>query len=400
MKRRSFNLTNLFCLSLLIIQSCKEIPGNKDFLNKVLANIDQIKSASYFSAMSASAPEDTAKFSTYNWYKKEYFNPADMHIGSSFAWFQPLDTLKMYYFYDGLAQAYIDRDRKAIEIDSFKTNTLPFRPIGPPFFKYTKNIIEYALETKDSISTNLQDLGDSLIFTLIIYSDKQVEFFGNPFYIENPYGSGKEVSRYDIWINKSDYLPYQYRRKMITNTSWESIRNTKLNITGVENFIPAKFFPTEYAIDVRGNKAPVTIDITGKTAPDWTLKDTDNTIVSLKGLKSKVLLIQFTGIGCGPCHASIPYLKQLVIDYKFNSFELISIEGWSKNGDGIKKYCLKNNLDYKYLVSNEKILTDYQVRGVPAFYVLDEKRIIRRIIQGYEKGTTDKEIRDMIKSLI
>jgi hypothetical protein len=60
------------------------------------------------------------------------------------------------------AQACIDTNIKTFEIDSFKTNTLPFRPIGPPFFNYTKNIIKYALETNDSISTQLQDFGDSL----------------------------------------------------------------------------------------------------------------------------------------------------------------------------------------------------------------------------------------------
>ena len=399
MKRQSFMLTILFGLSLLIIQSCKENPDN-DFLKKVLANIDQIKSATYFSTVSASAPGDTAKFNSYNWYKKEYFNPADTFIGSTFAWFQPMDTSKMYYFYDGLAQAYIDTDTKTIEIDSFRTNTLPFRPIGPPFFNYAKNIIKYALETKDSISTNLQDFGDSLLFSLIIYCDKQVEFFGKPVYNKNPYGSGKEVSRYDIWINKSDFLPYQYRRKMSTNTSWETCRNMKFNNTRIEDFVPLKYFPSDFAITVRGKESSTKIDLTGKIAPDWTLKDFNGSIVALKGLKSKVLLIQFTGIGCGPCHASIPFLKQLVNDNKFKSFELVSIETWSKNIDGIKRYYINNNLDYKFLISNEEVSKDYQVRGVPAFYVLDEKRVIHRIIQGYGKETTDKEISDIINDLL
>jgi thiol-disulfide isomerase/thioredoxin len=392
--------TAFLIISVLVIQSCKDNPGSNDFLKKVLANIDQIKSATYFSTVSASAPEDTTRFVTYDWYKNEYFNAADTFIGSSFAWFQPFDTSKMYFFYDGLAQAYIDTDIRTIEIDSFKTSTLPFRPIGPPFFNYTKNIIKYALETKDSISTCLQDFGDSLRFSLIIYGDKQVEFFGNPFYIKNPYGSGKEVSRYDIWINKSDYLPYQYRRKMATNTSWETCRNVKFNNTRIEDFIPSKYFPSDFAIAVRGEKSQTKIDLTGKSAPDWSLKDYNGNVVTLKGLKSKVLLIQFTGIGCGPCHASIPFLKQLVIDYKLKSFELVSIETWSKNIEGIKRYCIKSNLNYKFLISNEEVSKDYQVNGVPVFYVLDEKRVIRGIIRGYGEKTTDKEISDIINDLI
>jgi len=37
---------------------------------------------------------------------------------------------------------------------------------------------------------------------------------------------------------------------------------------------------------------------------------------------------------------------------------------------------------------------------VPAFSILDENRIIRKVILGYGEGTTDKEIRDAINELI
>jgi hypothetical protein len=92
----------------------------------------------------------------------------------------------------------------------------------------------------------------------------------------------------------------------------------------------------------------------------------------------------------------------LVIDYKYKlkDFEFISIETWSKNIDGIKKYYNSNGLNYKFLLSNEEITKDYQIRGVPVFYILDENRVIRKIIWGYGKGTTDKEIKDAIDELI
>lgn len=51
--------------------------------------------------------------------------------------------------------------------------------------------------------------------------------------------------------------------------------------------------------------------MTGKKAPDWTLTDMKGQKVSLSGIKSKVILLQFTGIGCGPCKISIPFLNRL-----------------------------------------------------------------------------------------
>jgi thiol-disulfide isomerase/thioredoxin len=400
MKMQSFMLTIFFGLTLLITQSCKENISKDDYLRKVLTNLDQIKSATYFSTSSASAPGDTLKFVTYKYYNKEYTNPSDTFIGSTFAWFLSEDTTKMYYFYDGLAQAYIDTEMETVQIDSFQTNRLPFRPIGPPFFNYTKSIIKYALETKDSISTQLKDFGDSVLFSLAIYGDSQVEFFGKPVYNKNPYGTGEEISKYDIWIYKSNDLPCWYKRNLSHSTSWEATKNVKINNTSIEDFIPSNYFPPDYKIPGRGKGESIKIDLTGKIAPEWTLKDFDGNPVALKDLRSKILIIEFTGIGCGPCHASIPFLKSLMTDYKSEIFELVSIETWSKNIEGIKRYYINNNLNYKYLISSNEVVKDYQVRAVPTLFILDKDRVIRKVIEGYEKGTTDKEIRDIINDLI
>ena len=172
----------MISMTIVLTYGCKNDKGKDSYLRQVLENLDKVVSASYLSVMTASAPGDTTAFNTTKWYIKEFNNPSDTTIGSSFGWFYPADTSKMYLFYDGFAKAYIDSDIKTITIDSFKTNKLPFRPVGAPFFNYTKCILKYALTSKDSLITDLQNLGDSLLFSLTIYSDKQVEFHGNPVY--------------------------------------------------------------------------------------------------------------------------------------------------------------------------------------------------------------------------
>ena len=66
---------------------------------------------------------------------------------------------------------------KTISIDSFKIAKHPFRPVMPPFFNYTKSIIQYAIDTKDSIDVELIELTDTILFRLTVYG-KSVEFFG------------------------------------------------------------------------------------------------------------------------------------------------------------------------------------------------------------------------------
>jgi thiol-disulfide isomerase/thioredoxin len=388
--------TFIFLVSLILFNGCKVEINKNDYLRTVLANLEQIESANYFSTFSGSAPGDTIEFVTYKWYVKEYFNPVDTFIGSTIAKFQPMDTTKMFFYYDGLAKAYINTDLKTIEIDSFQTNRYPFRLIIPPFFNFTKSIIKYALETKDSISTDLKDFGDSLLFSLAIYDDNNVEFFGSPF----PIGTGNGISRYDIWIGKSVELPYRYRRSMSSNTSWETCRNVTFNNAKIENFIPSKYFPPDFEIVAYGKGKPVKNDLTGEVATDWSLQDINDKTISLKDIKSKVIMIQFTGIGCGPCHASIPFLKKLVYEYDNKDFELVCIETWSKNIDGIKRYYNNNDLNYNFLLSTVDISTSYKVQSVPVFLILDKNRVIKKVINGYGKGTTDKEIRDAINKLI
>jgi thiol-disulfide isomerase/thioredoxin len=402
MKKTYFAATaiSVLFLSQTLIVRCKVETNKNDYLRKVLSKLEQIKSASYSSTCIASAPGDTLQFRTLYQQTDEYNNPTDTIAGSSFTVTQKTVNSKVSWFYDGTAFTYLLWDEKKIEIDSFKTNKLPIRPIGTSFFNYTKSIIKYALETKDSIYVELKDLKDSVKFSLYI-PGKIIEFHGKPVAYDNPSLSAKEkFSKYDIWINKSDNLPYRYKRHMPHQTSWESCKNVEFDKIKIEDFKVSKYFPPDFAILVRGKQKTAIIDLTGKVATDWILKDYDNNSIALKDLKSKVLMIQFTGIGCGPCHASIPFLKQLVKDYNDKDFELVSIETWSDNLSGIKRYCISNDLNYKFLMSTADITKNYQAQSVPTFYILDKHRVIKKVIKGYGKGTTDKEIKDAINELI
>jgi thiol-disulfide isomerase/thioredoxin len=390
----------IIAITIFEICGCRDANNKNNYLRKVLGNLEQIKSATYFSTCIASAPGDTLEFRTLYRHTEEYDNPTDTFIGSSFAETQQTGNSKVSWFYDGIAFTYLLWDEKKISIDSFQTNTLPFRRMATPFFNYTRSIIKYALETQDSISTDLKDYGDSIRFRLYI-PHKVIEFYGKPVVNDDPdLSSRDEYSRYDIWINKYDDLPYSYRRKMPHQTTWQSCKNVEFNKNNIEDFKVSKYFPQDFTITVRGKQNKVQNDLVGKLAPDWTLKDSYNNSIALEELRSKVLVIQFTGIGCGPCHASIPFLKQLIVDYKDKDFEFVSIETWSNNITGIKRYYNNNQLNYKFLISTDDVTKNYHAEAVPIFYILDKNRVIRKVIEGYGKGTTDKEIRDAINELI
>lgn len=402
MKKTSLvvNFILVLFISIIIINGCKVEYKKSDYLLKVLNNLEKIKSATYFSTATATPPGDTGTLHTYFQFKKEFVNPVDTFIGAAFAWFNVDDTSKMYLCYDGNANIQFYNDSKTISIDSFKTSSLPFRPIGEPFFHQARSLIKYALNTHDSITTDLKDFGDSVKFSLFV-PDKIINFFGRPYISDNPYLSKDErYSKFEMWINKSNDIPYKMRSKYSYGSSMEACSNVVFNKSKLEDLIPPRYFPPDFTIKERGKNQTKIIDLTGKKAPEWKLTDSENNSVAFKDFKSKVLMIEFMGIGCAPCHSAIPFLKQLATEYNIKDFELVSIENWSMNIDALKRYKDNNKLNYTTLVSTDDLKKIYNAEAVPIFYIMDKERVIRKTIKGYGKETTDKEIRDAINELI
>jgi thiol-disulfide isomerase/thioredoxin len=310
---------------------------------------------------------------------------------------QQTDKHKVSWVYDGTARIFMDWTKKTISIDSFKVEKDPFRPVMPPFYNYTKSIIQYAINTKDSIAVELIDLADTMLFRLTVYG-KSVEFFGKPYYNDPRYT--EPLSKYEIWINKSDNLPYRYKRNLVFNVNWESIEDVVFNHNKIEEFKVANYIPDGFTLLTRKNQSETIMDLTNKKAPELNLIDSDNNPNSLRSFNSKVILIQFTGIGCGFCHLSVPFLKNLPNDYTPDDLALIAVETWSNDPEVVKRYVSNNKINYPYLLSTDEHKKLYQISGVPVFFILDENRIIRKIIRGYSKDSTDKEIRDAINALI
>lgn len=403
--KKSF-LPILFVIVLLVsfwwLKTNQTKKNDIKYLQEVFQNLDHINSATYYATMTPFAPGDTVPAFTSIRYYKEYVNRADTFQGASFVWFQNGDTSMPDFCYDGNMKATAVPDEKTIVIDSLKSGKSSLRYINGPFFTKIKTLLQYAFETNDSILIESKDMGDSIHYSFSIY-DTIAEVIGNHIiYFPNIYGSSKgEVSRYQIWIDKSDGLPYRFKREMPHDISVITIKDVKLNHILLEDFKASDYFPSDFSIQYStAYKEAVTANLVGKTAPDWVLRDSNNNIISLENLESKVILIQFTGVSCGPCLASIPFLNQLDTEYDNKDFKLVSIECWSKSRNALSKYRERNNISYTFIRSSKEVSSSYQIQGVPRFFILDENRVIREEIKGYGKGSTDKKIRDAINKLI
>ena len=377
--------------------------SKNDYLKKVLNKLKKVESATYNSRREGWAPADTAASGIMNYYTKEYNNPLDSTIGASYVSLLQQDTTQMTFCYDGKMRAIVYEEDKKIVIDSFNVRKLPFRPLTPPFFNYTKSIIKYALETKDSISIKMEEKEDVVYLCLTIFKDQQVEFFGKAYYMEkNPYDFGESTSKYEIWIDKSTDLPFKVRREMSHDISVETISNVSLNKIKIKDFKASDYFQPNYKIMAYGiqNEKRKENNLIGKKAPDWALLDTNNKTQSLKELKSKIVMIQFTSVSCGPCRVSITFLNKLTSVYNKKDFDFVAIECATNSLRALQFYRNKNAINYKFLKSTKAVLKDYGIGSFPVFFILDKNRVIKKMFNGYGEITTDKMIKDTIDELL
>ena len=314
------------------------------------------------------------------------------------------DGKEFQFGYNGEVRVLVNHAVKEIKIDNFTTRPLPVRPLSPPFFNYCKNIVRYALETEDSIATTLEDCGDYFHFKLVINENTQVEFFGKACYMpQNPY-IYDPTSIYKIWISKENDMPYRYRREMQHSISEGICSDFVYNPYGKGKIVAEDYYPADYVRRIKGEKSQkATVDMTGKKAPDWTLTDMKGQQVSLSGIKSKVILLQFTGIGCGPCKISIPFLNRLRKEYAVNELEVLAVETWGRSKSSCEAYVKNQGIEYSFLTADKdtiaKLINDYQAgSGVPQFYLIGKDRTIIAKFQGYAEKTTDAEIEKKIKA--
>lgn len=390
--------TQLIFIGVLLIAELS-LGQSHPYLEEVLVNLSGIESATYYTRTEAWAPGDTIPSHIYHHYVKEFNNPTDTTVGASFAKLMKDDTTRAVYCYNGRLGAIIDWQKKQMQIDSFRNNRLPFRPIQAPFFNYVTSILRYALHTKDPVRINIKALDNATYVEITVRGNKQVEFFGKPKYIDSPNPDG-EISRYELWINKTNALPYRVRREMSHDITIITCNDIEVSQEKGAGLMVSDFLPADFPIN---NGRPISAHdgLIGKVAPEWNLKSGNRQTTDLGDVNAKIVLIQFTSVSCGPCRLSISFLNELKAEYDgTGDLGVISIESFNRNSKVLELYKVKNGINYPFLVSTEAVIKKYQIELVPMFFLLDSRRIIRTVITGYQKGKTDRQIRDAIKALL
>ena len=124
----------------------------------------------------------------------------------------------------------------------------------------------------------------------------------------------------------------------------------------------------------------------GAEAPDWTLKTPEGKDVSLKGLRGRVVVLDFWATWCGPCRMAMPGLQKLHERFKNKAVSVFGVNQGERTRVDIAAYVKKKNLTYGQLINGDLVSRLYRVTGIPCIYVIGPDGKIIHASAGFDPG--------------
>lgn len=189
-----------------------------------------------------------------------------------------------------------------------------------------------------------------------------------------------------IFVDRNTLMPYKIHHCTI-NKSLELKQTTTYYITEIKtneqvaiNRLSAMGFLSEYIQKQ---------DQTDRSADKLLLtKVLDILLVTFNGdslllhsLKSKVVLLDFWELWCGPCKQALPKVNEISTNY--NAKDLIIIGIVSENIEEAKKLVLHEKTNFLNVIGNQELKRKFMVNSFPRYVLIDQNHVIRNIYYGF-----------------
>ena len=137
-----------------------------------------------------------------------------------------------------------------------------------------------------------------------------------------------------------------------------------------------------------------------KTAPDFTLPNSDEKQISLRQYRGKVVFLNFWATWCIPCREEMPALEQLHQTFQPQDLIVLAID-LKEGAEQVKTFFQKHTLSFPALLDhNGSVFRDYSVTGMPTTYLIGrDGRLLARGVGGrdWTRAEGQELIRDLLK---
>jgi peroxiredoxin len=126
----------------------------------------------------------------------------------------------------------------------------------------------------------------------------------------------------------------------------------------------------------------------GKPAPDFTLLSLDGQDVRLSDFQGKPVLLTFWASWCPPCRAQKSHLITAYNDFADQGLVILGINV-GEEPSLVREYVAQKGIPFPVLLGTEEVAHLYQVRGIPATFLIDRQGILREVRIGAFRSAAD-----------
>lgn len=144
-------------------------------------------------------------------------------------------------------------------------------------------------------------------------------------------------------------------------------------------------------------RKPVVFLPNGTPAPAIEAFDLAGNAFDLKKLKGKLVLLNFSLIGCPHCVGAAQMLNRLHEKYKDNGLVIVNIYPVDQK-EAISKFDHRENVKTPSYTSEKAVQVAYPYDGYPSFYLLDKNGLVAQSYNGYYKDL-EVELTEKIESI-
>jgi peroxiredoxin len=153
--------------------------------------------------------------------------------------------------------------------------------------------------------------------------------------------------------------------------------------------------------------ATITPEAARKPAPAFRLADRSGKMTTLSRYRGRVVLLNFWATECGGCKEELPYFIEFDKRLPSKEFEVVGVsmdiayedlkgakEAWAL----VNPFVQKKEIKYPILMGDDAVITAYDVKTLPATYLIDKKGLVAAVYLGkVDKGDVETNIQKLVQ---
>ena len=293
------------------------------------------------------------------------------------------------------------------------TNTWSYQSVMK---KYTKSGLDQpfrkAIASGLSSALYVNTMGDSAKSAKLL-REEDIPIDGSPhscYLVELPNSGMPPMVHGSIkyWIDKTTYLVLKseseqhFKNWPPTGADADMSQIATVESLKIDEPVPAALFtftpPTDAKLvenfEFPGMKTTQASNLTGKPAPDFTLRDLSNNEVNLAGLRGKTVLLDFWATWCGPCRAEMPVIQKI---HEENKDLVVLGINEGEDPDTVAQFVAEQRITFPILLARqEHMIDDYGAYSLPTVVIIDKDGNIRTHKIGYGLDTDEQSLRTQV----